>query len=166
MTHTPVSLEALLARLSAEPDTLPGTDPTVSHEDADRALAVLAEIAPAVAPPEDMFSRITGALDHEAAQSIVTRRADEGDWREVAPGVWMKTLSRGAQTGRMFLLRCEPGSVIPGHRHDNEEHVFVLAGEFEMAGTTVRAGDAQYAPGGTDHPDLHTRDGCLLLLYG
>lgn len=165
MTRSPVSLDALQARIAGLLNAdLP--DQAELAASADDMLAALAETAPPVAPPEGLFDKIEAQLDQDAANPIVTRRADEGSWIEISPGVWMKTLSRGAKGGRMFLLRCEAGAVIPGHHHDHDEHVFVLDGSYVARGVTIRTGDSQFAPGGTDHPDLHSPEGCLLLLYG
>lgn len=163
MTDKP-TIDALLAHLGPS-GSIPGTHPPKPDAGADRVLSELAQAAPEMAPPPDLFDKIDAALDAKPA-SIVTKRADEGTWHEVWPGIWMKRLSREPDGRQVCLLRCLPGSTIPGHRHDHDETVYVLEGEFQMAGLTVRAGDSQFAIGGTDHPDVHTSTGCLLLVCG
>lgn len=160
MTNDPSDDDRVLAAL-ARAEAIPGTVPPGPD-----TLIALAESAPDITPPPDLFDRIEAALDAADSAPISTQRASEGTWKEVATGVWMKTLTRSDHGTRMFLLRCEAGSVIPGHRHDHDEHVFVLEGAFRMGQVTVNAGDSQFAPGGTDHPDIHSDDGCLLLLCG
>ena len=160
--------DALLARLARATVAIPGTvppDPAASA--ADRALAHLALLAaPDLAPPDDMLARIEAQLDAEAPGDIRTFRAEDGRWAKVMPGIWMKTLTKRPDgKGRMILLRCEPGAVIPAHRHEEPEHVFVLEGSYVMGDIVVSAGDSQFSPGGTTHPDLTSHEGCLLLLY-
>ena len=51
-----------------------------------------------------------------------TIRSDEGEWREIMPQVYKKTLSidevRGVES---FLLRMESGGRIPAHEHRSDE---------------------------------------------
>ncbi|MEO1491844.1 MAG: cupin domain-containing protein [Pseudomonadota bacterium] len=142
--------------------TLPGTRP----EDEADAAAVLAELAPAVAPPDALFDAITAEIDAAEAGGSVTRRALEGTWVQLSPHLWKKILHEDSKTGQsIYYLRCAPGAVIPSHHHERDEHALVLEGWFEVDGQTVRAGDTHFSPAGTTHAPLSAPEGCLLLLH-
>ena len=63
------------------------------------------------------------------------------------------------------LYRMPPGMTTRGHRHNGEEHFFVLEGELtDNDGTTFRKGDIVSYRDGTEHQS-HTTNGCLLVVY-
>lgn len=72
-------------------------------------------------------------------------------WATLGPGIQSKTLAlfRG-NTGWISLLRLEPGTCIPLHRHTGEVHGFVLSGRrcLEPSGPAVSAGDYDFEPAG------------------
>ena len=89
-------------------------------------------------------------------------RAGEGGWSLWLDRIWRKDLSTGAPS--IYLLRCEPGAVLPPHGHERDEHVFVLEGAFVVDDVVVRAGDYQFAAAESDHAEHRSPDGCLVLV--
>jgi anti-sigma factor ChrR (cupin superfamily) len=63
-----------------------------------------------------------------------------------------------------FLLRLDPGAVIPQHLHHGAEECYVLEGELRTWDTVLRAGDFLRSPPGSDHAASRSEGGCLLLL--
>lgn len=147
-------------------DGLPGTRPHRPLGDGDAALlGALGAFAAPTDPPGNLLSKIEAEIDALPQRPTRTVRADEGEWVERAPGIWKKLLSEDASTGRtVYLLRCEPGSSIPAHRHERAEYVFVIEGSFEVDGTTVRAGDFQASTAGSLHGEIRISEGCLVLV--
>lgn len=147
---------------------LPGARPDLAEDFRGEAaaLAALAALAPPADPPGDLLAKIEAGIDGLPGRDTTTQRADEGEWVKRADKVWRKFLNRDKATGRaIYLLRCEPGAVIPPHPHPREEHVFVLEGSFEIGGTQVRAGDYQYSKPGTLHDTIRSPAGCLVLIH-
>ncbi len=63
------------------------------------------------------------------------------------------------------LYRMPAGMTTRGHRHNGEEHFFVVEGELiDSDGTVFRKGDIVSYRGGTEHSS-HTPGGCLLVVY-
>jgi len=98
---------------------------------------------------------------------LVTIRAQEGDWTEVAPKAKIKVLFTDPQTGALsYLLRLEPGFEYPPHGHPMDEECLVLEGEFSIGDCKLRAGDYHLAPEGARHEKASTATGALLFIRG
>ncbi len=81
-------------------------------------------------------------------------RTEDIPWAELAPGIEMKILRKGAGSGRYTVQnRFAPGTVLPKHYHHGEVHAFTLAGswgylEYDWIAT---AGDYIHEETGTVH---------------
>ncbi len=76
---------------------------------------------------------------------------DRLPWAPVSPGFSIKVLRAGADDeARVLLLRLEPGTVIPRHRHEGDVHAFNLSGRRELleTGDIVGPGGYVYEPPG------------------
>lgn len=63
------------------------------------------------------------------------------------------------------LYRMPPGMVTRGHRHEGEEHFYVIEGDLtDSDGTTFGPGDIVSYRDGTEHHSS-TRNGCLLVVW-
>lgn len=72
-------------------------------------------------------------------------------WQPVAEGFSLKVLRGGGDDdARALLLRVEPGTLIPLHRHAGEVHAFNLSGFRELleTGEVVGPGGYVYEPSG------------------
>ena len=63
-----------------------------------------------------------------------------------------------------FLLKLGAGARYPRHEHPGGELSFVVAGECTVDGAAYRAGDFQIARAGSQHGEMRTRKGCVLLI--
>lgn len=101
---------------------------------------------------------------HHLSQ-IFSLRANEGEWRELGPGMLTKTLfadqSRGIVTS---LVRMLPGTALPPHKHVGEEQFYVLEGDCNVHGTRLGPGDFHRAAPGSIHESTYTVDGTTFLL--
>ncbi|MFK4442551.1 anti-sigma factor ChrR (cupin superfamily) [Caballeronia udeis] len=86
-------------------------------------------------------------------------------WQDskLAKGVVVKNL--GKANGRaMQLVRFEPGAVLPTHKHEGPEFIFMLEGEAIQNGQVLTAGWAGVAETGSADVLFRSDKGCLFLL--
>lgn len=138
------------------------------HEVMNEALGPVA-LAPdrEAAMKRRLFARVDAALGSPAAdeRGLITIRADAGDWQPFVPKVSMKVLMRQGDT-LTYLLRLEPGAVVPPHDHPQTEECVVLSGEARIGDLVIRAGDYHAAPAGRPHGMVTSDEGALLFLRG
>ena len=134
-------------------------EPVAGGDAVERVLAALSLAAAPIEPPPGLWERIAGELGATAAKEGAVSRLDQGKWRRIAPGIQMKPL----WGKRTFLLRCEPGAVLPRHRHRAFEHTLILAGDIVTSEGVFGPGDYQGVPEGW-HEAWSTRTGCLALV--
>jgi predicted ChrR family anti-sigma factor len=93
-------------------------------------------------------------------------RAGEGQWRATEDaGVSYKLLFADRERGTYTtLLKMEPGSRIPRHRHLGVEQCLVLEGDVRSGRVEMLAGDFNCSLPGSVHEELVTDNGALLLL--
>jgi anti-sigma factor ChrR (cupin superfamily) len=138
-------------------------DDWVAPTAADHAMASLEMAMPAVEPPDGLWARIEKELS--AAQGIEVPGLDlerfaSGPWRRAYPGVRMKRL----WGKHMFLLDCEPGAVVPEHRHRMFEHTLILSGDIATDEGDYGPGDYFGMAAGSAHSPWSTRGGCRVLI--
>ncbi|MDJ0911001.1 MAG: cupin domain-containing protein [Woeseiaceae bacterium] len=94
-----------------------------------------------------------------------TIRRGDGEWREIMPQVYKKTLQVDEARGiESFLLRMEAGGRIPAHDHESDELCCVIEGDLAFGELQLRQGDYHFAHQGSRHLDATTEHGCLLFL--
>ena len=80
-----------------------------------------------------------------------------------ASGVQIKNL--GKANGRaMQLVRFEPGTVFPTHRHTGPEFIYMLEGEAVQNGQRLSPGWVGIAETGTVENGFRSDTGCVFLL--
>ncbi|MGR8920403.1 MAG: ChrR family anti-sigma-E factor [Gammaproteobacteria bacterium] len=112
-----------------------------------------------------------GALTDDLEQFVGTylhSSLDALPWRRLGAGLKICQLSE--QDGaRMWMLRGEPGTVLPEHTHAGSELTLVLKGAYFCGSDIYRAGDIEDADETVDHQPVITRDGeciCLAVTEG
>ncbi len=107
---------------------------------------------------------ISGLLPYKGApsKSVV---ADESDWIEIAPGVEKKALWTDGVTASSYY-RFAPGARVGGHMHACDEECMMLDGDLFFGEILLRAGDYQFAPGGSMHGEVLSDNGALLYVRG
>jgi quercetin dioxygenase-like cupin family protein len=63
-----------------------------------------------------------------------------------------------------LLIKGEPGARYPAHRHSGPEECYVISGSLHVEGQLLRAGDFHHAEAGSDHGELWTDEGAVVLL--
>jgi anti-sigma factor ChrR (cupin superfamily) len=143
--------------------------------------------APPAVPPRELRARVLAAVRGStaaesrppAAASIQvwnrwTAPADPkfytlaagDDWQDTAiAGIAVRPLHVDEQHDTVtMLVRMAAGTAYPRHRHGGDEQCYVLQGDLEVEGRKLRAGDFQFAPGGSIHGIQSTVGGCLLFI--
>jgi len=127
----------------------------------EQALASLSLAAPPIEPPAGLWAKIAGKLGSAGPfpAGIEVAPLAEGKWRQLAPGVEIKPL----WGKRTFLIRCQPGAVVPRHRHRTFEHTLILSGDIAAPHGDFGPGDYLGNPEGW-HEAWSTKGGCLVLV--
>lgn len=97
------------------------------------------------------------------ASGLLTVRASEGTWTDLAPGVRSKVLYDDG-TWRTWLARMEAEARLPAHVHDDTEECLVLEGSVVFGTQEIGIGDYQAALAGSCHHGVYSRTGCLMLV--
>ena len=116
---------------------------------------------------EEPSPRVREALlARVAAPSNHTVTATEGAWLEgPVAGVRLKILAIDRERDRVtMLLKGEPGSRFPAHRHSGSEECYVVSGSLMIEGRTLRGGDFHHAERDSDHGEAWTDEGVEVLL--
>lgn len=133
----------------------------------EQTAAVLAETVPPVAPAPALRDRLlTRIAAYEQLKPVADVRRDEDTWRRFgAPGVDVKMLFDEPALGRStYLVRMQPGARIPAHHHGDTEQCLVLEGDIRWGDVVYEKGDFVVMGKDTDHPEIHTVGGNMLLL--
>ena len=103
-----------------------------------------------------------------ASGPVAEVRADEGEWRAMGlPGVDRKMLYRDPLSGvRTYLMRLQPGAVLPPHRHKTPEQCLVVEGDLGWDGQRYRKGDFVVAAAEQEHTTITSENGALVLIVG
>jgi anti-sigma factor ChrR (cupin superfamily) len=135
----------------------------LEREALERRLASLADLLEPVTPSNDLFARIAARVDlGTPLAGIHVARSDDGVWKPFADGIEVRTLWHSLQSKRSaFLVRMQPGAIMPPHDHHGDEETLVLEGDMQVNGEDFGPGDFQVAFAGTKHPVITTRGGCL-----
>ena len=141
--------------------------------------------APA-APPADLRARLLERIQTEAEQptagteqvrspdrailfndgGLLISRSTEMDWEAAPlPGIFSRVLFNDLK--RQYttqLVRMEPNTTYPSHRHTEVEELYMLEGDLLVEGQTMRPGD--YCRGEPDsiHGQVSTKTGALFLV--
>jgi anti-sigma factor ChrR (cupin superfamily) len=140
-------------------------------------LVAIAESLEPVAPGPHVKARLMANLgdapstsakataDKGIPRGFALSTASEGWFTHPLPGIRMKVLavsrSRGVAT---LLIDAAPGARFPEHHHNGDEECYVISGDVNTLGRRLGPGDFLHADEGTDHGELFTETGALVLL--
>lgn len=133
----------------------------------DELAVALAGAADCGAPRPEVRAQLMARVGQRGLpQGFSFRLASEDDWLpHPVPGIRMKVLAMDRQRSvATLLLDVAPGTVFPAHHHGGDEECYVVSGTLIACGRTIGPGDFHHADGGSDHDELRTATGCLVLL--
>jgi anti-sigma factor ChrR (cupin superfamily) len=130
-----------------------------------RLEAAMASAELSQADRDSLHDRIMRRIQDDAPPGTVTIRAADMRWVAVGPGVEVKVLRTDLERrDQTVLMRMQPGAVVVGHRHTQEEECWVLEGEIFIADHRLGPGDMHVARPATVHAPIHAPGGALLLI--
>ena len=111
----------------------------------------------------EFSERLKGKLEPTKGGSVYVDPAKMEWQKSQFDKVWMKILYRDDAKGEMtVLLKWEPGTALPFHKHPEIEQSFVLEGSFYDHDGICRAGQYVYRHPGSMHAPK-SDEGCVLL---
>jgi anti-sigma factor ChrR (cupin superfamily) len=84
-------------------------------------------------------------------------------WQPFHKGVEIVRIYDSPNGAHAALLRYEPDSGVPDHRHIGHEHIIVLRGDQHDEHDTFQTGALVVNPPGTTH-EVKSRQGCVVLV--
>ncbi len=164
--------------LAAHAETIARLDQLEAEED-------LAHDA-TLAPSEALRSRLQQELSAEPSRAKLDRvwqRWVPIGGETIAPGLvnvpsssegWQPTGIGGISVRQLsidevrrnvsMLVRMEPGTSYPRHRHAAREECYVVSGDLQVGSSRLKAGDYQVADENSIHDVQSTENGCLLFI--
>ena len=145
----------------------------------DAIVTALALGAPEQKPPKHARNRLLFSIASEAETAeipmveplpsvdplIHSVKMDEGQWDQIAEGVFVKTLFVNPTMGSITaLVKLSPGSRLPRHRHPGIEESIVIEGDCRVNDEILRPGDYRRAMEGTTDSEVTTEHGTIFLL--
>ena len=134
----------------------------------DILLAANAGLIPEFAPAEAARKRmLANIMERVSVPTMQVIRRDEGQWRNILPGVSIKILREDAdERNQTTLWRLQPGASVPKHQHTQNEECLVLEGSIVHADVEYFAGDYLLSPIGMPHDIFFAPKGALFLIRG
>jgi anti-sigma factor ChrR (cupin superfamily) len=114
-----------------------------------------------------LFAVITGGIEPASAIGDAPRSQtfvlSDIPWADVIPGVRQKAIWHDKATRRRAaIVRFEPGTQLPLHRHLGDELIFVIEGSNADESGEVLTGNLNYRPNGCVH-SVTSRNGATVL---
>jgi len=119
-------------------------------------------------PAESLWGRLAKRIATESAtQPFVPPLEMPGkpDWEEAAPGIYVKILARNAEIDSVsMLVRLDPGTDYPSHRHAGTEELHLLHGILKVDDRTLYPGDFIHSEAGSVDHRVCSETGCTCFL--
>jgi anti-sigma factor ChrR (cupin superfamily) len=108
--------------------------------------------------------RVMAAIDAQSGLPHRTVRAGSGEWETLAPGVERKILWQ-AGDACSSMIRLQPGTSFPPHRHPMDEECVILEGSLRIGPDLLLVpGDFHVGLQGERHDTVSTETGVLCFL--
>jgi quercetin dioxygenase-like cupin family protein len=119
-------------------------------------------------PAESLWGRLAKKIASEDSISAFVpplEAPSKPEWEEVAPGIHVKILARNADIDSVSLLvRLDPGTDYPAHRHAGVEELHLLHGVLKVDDRTLYPGDFIHAEAGSADHRVWSETGCTCFL--
>jgi len=119
-------------------------------------------------PAQSLWGRLAKRIATETGtESFVPslEAPPKPEWEEAAPGIHVKILAKN--TGKdsvSMLVRLDPGTDYPGHRHAGIEELHLLHGILKVDNRTLYPGDFIHAEAGSVDHRVWSETGCTCFL--
>ena len=119
-------------------------------------------------PAESLWGRLARRIASEQGTQPFVPPLDapvKPDWEEAAPGIHVKLLASDAENDTLsMLVRLDPGTDYPGHRHASIEELILLHGILKVDDRTLYPGDFISSEAGSVDHRVWSETGCTCFL--
>jgi quercetin dioxygenase-like cupin family protein len=119
-------------------------------------------------PAESLWGRLAKRIAGEGGSEPFVPPLDapiKPEWEEVAAGIHVKILARNAENDSVsMLVRLDPGTDYPGHRHAGIEELHLLHGILKVDDRTLYPGDFIHSEAGSVDHRVWSETGCTCFL--
>jgi quercetin dioxygenase-like cupin family protein len=119
-------------------------------------------------PAESLWSRLATRIATEAGTQPFVPPLDalvEPEWEEAAPGIHVKILAKNTDNDSVsMLVRLDPGTDYPGHRHAGVEELHLLHGVLKVDDRTLYPGDFIHSEADSVDHRVWSETGCTCFL--
>jgi quercetin dioxygenase-like cupin family protein len=119
-------------------------------------------------PAESLWVRLAKRIASEGDIQPLVPALDapaKPEWEEAAPGIHVKILARNAENDSVsMLVRLDPGTDYPAHRHAGIEELHLLHGILKVDDRTLYPGDFIHAEAGSVDHRVWSETGCTCFL--
>jgi quercetin dioxygenase-like cupin family protein len=119
-------------------------------------------------PAESLWGRLAKRIASEANTKPFVPPLEvlgKPEWEEAAPGIHVKILARNAEIDSVsMLVRLEPGTDYPAHRHAGTEELHLLHGILKVDDRTLYPGDFIHSEEGSVDHRVWSETGCTCFL--
>jgi anti-sigma factor ChrR (cupin superfamily) len=133
-----------------------------------RAFAAYGADLPYPSSSSSLWDEVAGRIASETGTERLPRARGtyvEPPWENVAAGIWCKLLATDKTRHRVsMLVRLEPNTEYPPHRHAGVEELHLLDGEIWINDRKLYPGDYNRAPPGTADKRVWSETGCTCVL--
>jgi anti-sigma factor ChrR (cupin superfamily) len=119
-------------------------------------------------PSKPLWGRLAHRIARETGSEpalLSAEASSKPQWEEAAPGIHVKILAVDkANESVSMLVRLEPGTDYPAHRHAGIEELHLLEGVLKVDHRTLCPGDFIHAEAGTVDHRVWSETGCTCFL--
>jgi quercetin dioxygenase-like cupin family protein len=119
-------------------------------------------------PAESLWARLVTRIASDGASKPFVAPLDapgKPEWEEVAPGIHVKILAKNAKNDSVsMLVRLDPGTDYPGHRHAGVEELHLLHGILKVDDRTLYPGDFIHSEANSVDHRVWSETGCTCFL--
>jgi ChrR-like protein with cupin domain len=119
-------------------------------------------------PAESLWGRLAKRIASESdTRPFVPplEAPDKPEWEEAAPGIHVKILARNSEIESVsMLVRLDPGTDYPAHRHAGTEELHLLHGVLKVDDRTLYPGDFIHSEAGSIDNRVWSETGCTCFL--
>jgi len=119
-------------------------------------------------PPESLWGRLAKRIASEGPVRPFVPPLEapvKPEWEEVAPGIQVKILARNTESESVsMLVRLDPGTDYPGHKHAGIEELHLLHGILKVDDRTLYPGDFIHSEAGSLDHRVWSETGCTCFL--
>ena len=119
-------------------------------------------------PAESLWGRLAKRIASEGGTQPFLPPLDapvKPEWEEAAPGIHVKILAKNAGNDSVsMLVRLDPGTDYPGHKHAGVEELHLLHGVLKVDDRTLYPGDFIHSEAGSIDHRVWSETGCTCFL--